>query len=153
MAGQIGMKANVHITHIRNGEIIKEVETSNFISYAGYAGIAGIIVPDVNDNKFSYIALGIGTGQEQSDTTLSSEIIDGGGERILGTGSRITTTQTNDTAKLSATFTFTDEFTVTETGVFDTASAGNMLCYIDDESFNVKAEDVLIYDWKIQMTS
>lgn len=92
---------------------------------SGRSTVAGLVKDHV-----LYIALGTGsTAVTKSDTTLVAETTAAGLARALGTGSRITIHDTNDTAKVTKTFTNTsgNPVSITEYGWFDAAAAGNMI--------------------------
>ena len=127
--------------------------THNQVQNAGLALCADRILKDSpgSEEGVDYIAVGTGSGQAASDTTLSSEITDSGLERAAGTGTRVTTTVTNDTAQLVVSFSATGTKAVTEAGIFNASSAGDMLCY--DDSFstkNVESGDTLELTWKVK---
>lgn len=121
----------------------------NLVPTVGKAAVAGCILTDVATNRFDYIAIGTGVGAAAAgDTTLGTEISTGGGERSAGTGTRVTTTVTNDTAQLVVTFTFTATFAVTEAGVLNAASAGDLLSRQVFSAINVVSGDSLEITWK-----
>ena len=120
------------------------------IQNAGLAAISGLILTDVSVDDFDYIALGTGSGQAVTDTTLASEITTNGGERTAGTGTRTTTTITNDTAQLVVQWTFTGSLAITEAGMFNANSGGDMLAYQDFSAVNVVSGDTLTITWKIK---
>lgn len=105
----------------------------NTITNVGFAGLAARLLWDASEGatvkQFKYLALGIGTTPASaSDTTLGSEIVDSGLTRSVATLSRVTTTQTNDTAQLVYTWTsLTNTKAVTEIGVFNESSSGILL--------------------------
>jgi len=112
------------IEHIRNGKVIARRHVEDLIPDVGLAGIAGLINGAL-PNVFKYIALGEGTtAPANDDETLEAEITTGGGERAEGAVSRMTTTVTNDTTQVIYTFTFTDDFAVTEAGLLESAAGG-----------------------------
>ena len=77
---------------------------------------------------FAYLAVGTGTtGAAAGDTALEAEITTGGLARALATLSRVTTTQTNDTAPLLYIWTSSASHAITELGTFNDASAGVLL--------------------------
>ena len=105
--------------------------------------------------SFDYIAIGTGTTVAAvTQTELVTEITTGGGERRGGsdvTGSRTTTTVTNDTSQWETTFTFTSSFAVTECGLFNASSNGTMLCRQIFSAINVASGDTITFTWKIQV--
>ena len=96
------------------------------LTNAGKAHAAGLLT-GISSGGFTHIALGSGTTAESAtQTSLTTEITTNGGARASATTSRITTTQTNDTAKWEKEFTFTGSLTISEIGLFDAASSGTM---------------------------
>lgn len=95
---------------------------------AGFTEMAKHATGTGSPVAFTYIALGTGTGQGASSTTLSAEITDSGLARTVATTvSTVTTTVTDDTLNLSEVFTATGTKTVAEAGVFNASSSGDML--------------------------
>ena len=124
----------------------------DLITNVGLAQAAGLL-NNVVTSHFTYLAIGIGTtAAAVTDTALESEIATGGGARAGATASRVTTTITNDTMQLVYTWTFTASFAVTEMGVFDAASAGNMYCRQVFTAKNVESGDTLQLTVKAQMS-
>jgi len=151
--GKAGIKGWFTLRHIRNGDVIEERTINNTIVNAGLAQVAGLLLTDFGGTAFDYIAIGIGTtGATVTDTTLESEISTGGGERGTAVGTRITTSVANDTAQLVTTFTFTGSFAVTESGIFNDASAGTMLSRQTFGAINVSSGDSIEVTWKIQVS-
>lgn len=143
----------VEIKHIRNGRIIKKKKLENVITDVGKAQVAGLIGGIVTD-AFTYIAIGDGdsgnpgvcSSESSTDTALGHEL-----QRASATATRITTSVTNDTLKLEATFNFTGSYSICESGVFDAASNGNMLARKTFSVINVADGDSLQITWKIQV--
>lgn len=72
----------------------------------------------------TYVDWGTGTNAASAtDTALQTA---GGESRTNGTKSKVTTTVTNDTYQLVGTITATGSKTITEAGIFDASSSGNM---------------------------
>jgi hypothetical protein len=153
-------KMNGHITFevIRDGEIVETREVKNLIVNAGKAAMAGLCISDVSVDTFDAIAIGTGTDAvDVGDTTLETEITTNGGQRRSGanvTGTRVTTSVTNDTAQLVTTFTFTGGFAITESGIFNhaTAGSGDLLARQVFAAINVASGDSLQMTWKIQFS-
>jgi hypothetical protein len=119
------------------------------ITAAGLAEIAALSVADVGGDGWDYIAVGVGT---PGATTLGSESSTNGGARRGGadvTGTRTTTTTSNDTAQFVTTFTFTGELALTEAGLFNAAEAGDMLASQSFSAVNVVSGDTLKITWQI----
>lgn len=136
----------------KHGKIKERRVIKNTITSAGKAALAGLMITDVGGTAFDYIAIGIGT---PGATALGSEISTGGGSRRGGanvTGTRVTTTVTDDTAQLVTTFTFTSSFAITEEGIFNAASSGTMLASQSFSAVNVVSGDTLTITHKVQVT-
>lgn len=73
----------------------------------------------------NYVAWGTGAGTAAAgDTTLFTESSEA---RTAGTSTQQTTTVTNDTYQVIGTITATGSRTITNAGLFDASSSGNML--------------------------
>lgn len=105
------------------GEILHHIILENVITNTGLAEVAGLLNGDTS-GAFTYLAIGTGTtGELAGDTTLETET-----HRESATCSRVTTVQTNDTARLLRLFTgYGGSETVSEAGAFDAAAVGVML--------------------------
>lgn len=148
-----GLYGRFTITHRdADGNIKAQKDIDNTVTNAGLAEVASLILTDDpgTATAFDYIAIGTGTtAADATDTTLETEITTGGGSRAAGTGTLSTTTVTDDTAELEVTFSFTSSFAVTESGVFNAASAGTMLARQVFSAINVANGDSLTITWKI----
>lgn len=130
-----------------------KLHIANLVVDAGKAGVASRINGAGGEAAFSYIAIGTGTtAPAATDTALQSEITTGGGARQAGTISRVTTTVTNDTARVTATFNFTASFAVTETGLFNAATGGTMLNRLTFAAINVASGDSLQITVDVQVS-
>ena len=78
-------------------------------------------------SAWTHIALGTGTGQNASDTALDTETSASGLARAAATMSTVTTTVTDDTIQAYKVFTAGATATITEAGVFNASSSGDML--------------------------
>lgn len=135
----------------KEGQIKETREIPNLIVNAGKAAMAGLFLTDVAVDAFDYIALGTGTvAAAAGDTALGAEITTGGGARSAGTGTRVTTAVTNDTSQLEATFNFTASHAITESGVLNAASAGDLAARQVFDVLNVSNGDQLTVRWRIQ---
>ena len=98
------------------------------IANAGMVEVAGLILTDVGGTAFDYVGIGdSNTAEDATHTDLQAET---NKKRKAGTGTRVTTTVTNDTAQIVATFSSGDTLSgtwgVQEAGVFNAESAGTM---------------------------
>ena len=124
---------------------------ANLVTNVGFAGAASRINGADAEAAFTYLAVGIGTtGAAVGDTTLESEIVDSGLERAAGSASRVTTTETDDTAQLVKTWTVSGTKAVTEAGVLNAASVGVLLARQVFSAINVVSGDSLQLTYKIK---
>jgi len=146
----------IAVVRDKNGKV-KQVYDSgwrtNTLTNDGFAEIAGLITADVGGTAFDYIAIGTGTtAAAATDTALEYETHRIGGADV--TGSRVTTTVTNDTAQLVGTFSgYTGTEAVTESGVLNASTGGTLLCRQVFSALNIDwdAGDSLQITWKIQV--
>jgi len=114
---------------------------SNLVTDAGKAAVAGLINGVITD-YFDYIALGTGTtAAAAGDTTLQTETSASGLARAASTNSRTTTDVSNDTARLTKTFTAGASVAITEAGVFSASSSGTLLSRQVFSAVNVVSGD------------
>lgn len=124
---------------------------ANLMTNAGFAGVASRINGAGSEAAFTWIAVGTGTtAANVADTALQTELAVSGLSRANSTASRVTTTQTNDTAQLVNTFTVTGTAAVTESGVLNAASTGVLACRQVFSAINVVSGDSLQMTWKIK---
>ena len=98
---------------------------------AGFVELAKRATGAASD-AWTYMALGTGTGPGNNDgatsTTLKAENTTSNGlQRASASVSTVTTTVTGDTAQWLKTFTSTATVTITEAGIFNQSSGGDML--------------------------
>lgn len=125
---------------------------ANLITNAGAAGVASRINGSGSEAAFVYIAVGIGTtAAAVTDTTLESEITDSGLARVSATASRVTTDVTNDSARLTTTFSVSGTKAVTESGVLNAGSSGTLLARQVFSAVNVVSGDSLSVTWTIDV--
>jgi len=105
----------------------KDPMKSNSISKFGMAQAAGLILLDIGGTAFDFIGIGESNTAESKDhSDLQTPT-----KRKAGTGTRVTTTETDDTAQIVTTFSSGDGLSGTDSicegGVFTLAAAGVML--------------------------
>jgi hypothetical protein len=146
---QNGVKGIIEITvRDKNGRIKDYRKVRNLITNAGLAGLASRINGSGSEAAFTYLAVGTGAvAAAAGDTALGAEIIDSGLERASATASRTTDTATNDTAKLSKTWSVTGTKAVTEVGALNAASSGVLLGRQVFDAVNVVSGDSLQIDY------
>jgi hypothetical protein len=97
------------------------------IPNSGLAAMANLWGDVSTSVEFTYLATGSGdTAFAAADTTLGTEITDYGLERSAVTPTRVTTNVSNDTTQLNKTFTVTSTATITEVGILNASSAGDL---------------------------
>ena len=95
----------------------------NTIMNAGIKVVTGLMLIDIGEDAFDYIA--IGTGTSAPNATESALI--GEKYRVAGTGSQETDAVTDDTARLTTSMAITSSVSITEAAVFNSDSTGDML--------------------------
>lgn len=126
---------------------------NNLVTNAGFAGMASRCNGAGAEAAFTYLAVGTGTtAAAAGNTTLETEITDSGLQRAAATASRVTTTQTNDTAQLDKTFSVTGTKAVTEAGALNAAAAGVLLGRQVFSAINVVNGDTLQITYKFQFS-
>jgi hypothetical protein len=127
--------------------------TATVKTNTGFAIIANRIIGAGTEPKFQ----GIGTGATgaartavAADTALSTEVE----TRATASGTRVTTTQTNDTSQWVLTTTCTADRSVDEAMLFDASLAGNSFisATFSVVSLKVAGPDALQLTWKWQHT-
>lgn len=121
----------------------------------GFAAVAALIGSDTSGDTtaFDYIAIGTGTtATAATDVTLETQT-----DIDAATGTRVTTTQTNDTLQLVYdAFTFTGNTAVTEVGVYNGSTGESTDCLLSRATFsavNVTADDSLKVTVKYQIVA
>ena len=101
------------------------------------------------------IGWGIGTtAAAVTDTTLQTESAPTtSGGRTVGTESRATTTVTSDTYQVAGTVTATSTLAITEAGLFDAVTAGNMLVHAVFSAVNVNSGDSIAFTFQTKFVA
>jgi hypothetical protein len=88
----------------------------------------------------SYVAIGTGAGTAAAaDTTLFTEVE----TRSAGTSTQQTTTVTSDTYQVIGTITMTAGRAITNAGLFDASTSGNLFMKGDFSTINLSSGDSL----------
>ena len=143
-----GYTGKVELKHVRDGRVLNTVKINNLIVDAGLKSIVDRL-GDVNSiTPFEYIALGTGsTAPAGGDTSLANEV-----ERSIATVTLDTENVANDTLQLQNTFSITSSVTVEESGVFNDASAGDLLARALTGTLELSSGDDLQITWRITAT-
>ena len=96
-----------------------------------------------------YIGWGTGAGTAAiTDTTLFTE----NGSRTTGTTTQVTTTTTNDTFQVVGILTAGSSLTITNAGIFDAASSGNLFVKGDFTGLVLASGDSIQFTIKTQFS-
>ena len=97
----------------------------------------------------SYVAWGTGAGATgATDTTLFTE----NGSRVSGTVTQQTTSTTNDTFQVVGTDTAGSGITVTNAGLFDASTSGNLFVKGDFTGIALNTGDSIQFTFKVQFS-
>ena len=97
-----------------------------------------------------YVAWGTGAGTSAAaDTTLFTEASE---SRVTGTSSKVTTTTTNDTYQVVGTMTAAGAKTITNAGLFDATTVGNLFIKTDFTGVALATNDSITFTFKAQFT-
>ncbi len=96
-----------------------------------------------------YIGWGTGAGTTgATDTTLFTEVT----PRVSGTTSQVTTSTTNDTFQVVATQTAGTTETITNAGLFDASTSGNLFVKGDFTGIALNNGDSIQFTFKVQFS-
>ena len=97
----------------------------------------------------NYVAWGTGAGTTAAaDTTLFTEI----GTRVAGTSTQQTTSTTNDTYQVIGTQTASSSVTITNAGLFDASTSGNLFVKGDFTGIALTSGDSIQFTFKTQFS-
>jgi hypothetical protein len=97
----------------------------------------------------NYIAWGTGAGTTAAtDTTLFTET----GTRVLGTSTQQTTSTTSDTYQVVGTQTAGGTLAITNAGLFDASTTGNLFAKGDFSTINLSSGDSIQFTFKVQFS-
>jgi hypothetical protein len=97
----------------------------------------------------NYVAWGTGAGTTAlTDTTLFTEV----GTRTAGTSTQQTTTTTNDTYQVIGTVTAGSSLTITNAGLFDASTSGNLFVKGDFTGVALTSGDSIQFTFKTQFS-
>ena len=132
-----------------DGNLVETREVKNVITNDGKNEVAGLICADQASSytAFDYIAVGTGTtSASATDTALENET-----DRQAATGTLTTTSVTDDTMQLVASFTGINA-TITEAGVFNASTGGTMLARQTFSGIPLTTNDTLEVTYKVQVS-
>lgn len=103
-----------------------------------------------NGTEPKFIAWGTGAGTSAAtDTTLFTEAAE---SRVTGTSSKVTTTTTNDTYQVVGTMTAASGKTITNAGLFDASTSGNLFIKTDFTGVVLATSDSITFTFKVQFS-
>ena len=103
-----------------------------------------------NGTEPKFVAWGTGAGTAAAaDTTLFTESAEA---RVTGTSSKVTTTTTNDTYQVVGTMTASAGRTITNAGLFDASTVGNLFIKTDFTGVVLATNDSITFTFKCQFT-
>ena len=145
MIDKLKIKGLINITVTdSDGKIKDQRSIKNVITNVSLAEISGLIGNTGSKTAFTYLAVGTGTtAVSAGDTTLETEITDSGLARASATVSQVTTTQANDTLRLSNAFSVSGTKAVTEAGALNASSGGTLFGHQVFSAVNVVSGDTL----------
>lgn len=124
---------------------------ATLVTNAGFAIISGRMfgaTPSQAEPKF--VAWGTGAGTTAAtDTTLFTESAE---SRTSGTSSQVTTTVTNDTHQVTGTITATATRAITNAGLFDASTVGNLYMKGDFTTINLSTSDSIAFTMKVKFS-
>jgi hypothetical protein len=97
-----------------------------------------------------FVAWGTGAGTAAAtDTTLFTEAAEA---RVTGTSSKVTTTTTSDTYQVVGTMTAAAGKTITNAGLFDASTTGNLFVKTDFTGVVLATSDSITFTFKVQFS-
>jgi len=133
---------------------METMETPNLITVDGGNEVAELIGTDTTSTATAFDYIGVGTGVSAAvtaDTALETEITENGLTRAASAGTVVTTTLAGDTFQLVNTFSPTSTYAVTESGVLNASTNGELLCHQTFSAINVTNGDSLAVTWKVKV--
>lgn len=115
---------------------------------------AAIVTNRISQSGTAPKNIGWGTGTTTAAVAQTALVTEAApttaGGRTVGTESRVTTTQTNDTYRVTGTVTAVSTLTIAEAGLFDATSAGNMLMRGDFTGIPVVSGDSIAFTFDLK---
>jgi hypothetical protein len=119
------------------------------VSLVTNSGLANVMAAwSAYASRPQYIQCGSGLGQTAASNDLASAVE----TRVAGTTSLETENVTGDTLRITGTITATANETISEVGVFDASSAGNMDIYGDFTGIDLVNGDSIVFQVNVTAT-
>ena len=140
LSGRVGI-----VLRDKDGNIIEEQTTENLVVNDGLNFICSRM-EGTSQNVMSHMAVGTdSTAVAAGDTTLGTELA-----RVALTSTTVSTNTIEYVASYSA---GTGTGALVEAGIFNAASAGDMLCSVRFDVINKAAADSMTITWTITLTA
>lgn len=153
MRDKLKVKGLINLKVYRDGKLIDERKVKNTITNAGLGETTNLMGNVATPAYFTYLAVGIGTtAATAANTALESEIVDSGLVRAGATVTQETTTVANDTLQLMKSWTVTAAKAVTECGILNAASVGDLLGRQVFAAINVTSGDTLQVTYQVALS-
>lgn len=156
----LGLRGNVDmVLYDHSGNVKDERHVDNLIVNVGVEGVASRIAPhggSVNPGApYNYIALGTSsTPVDAGQSALSAELATGANYARVQDATALYSTASGNKLILSVTFGPGQATgTLRESGIFDSATAGNMLARQTFADIQKAASDTLTVTWTITLSS
>lgn len=133
-------KGELKIKAIKNGKVCEEYVFPNLITNYGKTHFANALAAVELYSPMSHMAIGKGAGQTAASTTLNNEVA----RAPLSKEQR-----GNQTVYFSTIPEGQGTGNVTEAGVFNSSTNGDMLCYTSFASISKTADMALLMEWTI----
>jgi len=131
-----------------NNNLKAEREVENTIMNAGLKVVTGLMLADIGEDAFDHLAIGTGTdAPNATDTSMYAETY-----RSAGTGSQETDSVTDDTAQLTTSISITSSNDVTEAGIFNSSSTGDMLARTTFSAVSVADGDTVNLGYSVVLS-
>ena len=128
----------------KDGNIKAEIEKHNLVTVE-YDRLAADRVSGGSDTLATYMGVGTGTGQTSTDTDLATSVV----RVILDSTTQGAGGDDNDVIYVTTFPAGTGTGALTEAGLFDASTAGNMFLYDDFAVINKGALDSLVITWTV----
>lgn len=165
-SGRMMFATHLAATHIRDGKVLADYDLGSGVVTIGWVNamvtdaVAGSsVVPTLA--RYKYMDSGTGsTAATDGDTALQTVIGSGPARVSASTGNAQTATTSNHAAKISYTGTITYNTVgpsypigVTEWGLFDASSAGNLADHRVFSVVNVNSGDAILFTYTLSLPS
>jgi hypothetical protein len=140
-------------------DVVKDLAKKGLVSLLTAFTNAGtaLVTSRVTQTGTAPKNIGWGVGTTAAAVTQTALVTESApttaGGRTVGTESVVTTTVTNDTYQVAGTVTAGSSLAITEAGLFDNVTAGNMLIRSDFSAVNVVSGDSIAFTFKLKFAA